>query len=96
MLPPMPTEKLSSIFTFMCRSVVDGVRDDFGYHIVGQQAEVASFQVFQREDFVVFVVKLLTDVHLLLFVGSGDVDVAEEERRELHLVCFSLLVQAVE
>ena len=59
--------------------VVDGVRDDFGDHVVRQQAEVAALQVLVGEDFVVVAVEFLLDVGLLLGVGPFDVDVAEAE-----------------
>ena len=65
---------------------VDGMGDDFGYHVVGQQAEVAPLQLLVGERLPGIVVKLPADVGLLPFVRPLNQDVAEPKRRQVVAV----------
>ena len=46
------------------------MRNDFGNHVVGHQAEIPLTQVFQRECFVVRSMKFPADVSFLLFAAA--------------------------
>lgn len=61
--------------------IINGMRNDFGYNIIGQQTEICSFDILHSENIGVVFMKLFLYILLLLFIGTGYINSFETEIR---------------